>query len=52
MTDDLLTVAEYAEKARVSLPTVYRLVKSGRIPTLKIGSQIRIPASALEVKSA
>jgi excisionase family DNA binding protein len=43
-----LTVPETAERLRVSPKTVYRLVWSGQLPALRIGSQIRIDEQALE----
>lgn len=40
--DRLLTVAEVAEHMRVSNMTVYRLIKSGDIPALRVGKNYRI----------
>lgn len=45
-----LSVTEFARRARVSPPAVYRAVQRGEIPTLKIGKSIRIPESALQPK--
>jgi excisionase family DNA binding protein len=44
--DRLLTVAEAARLARVSVPTVYRRVGAGEIPAIRVGERsgaIRIP---------
>lgn len=47
MAETLLTVAEVAARWRVSKMTVYRLVNSGSLRSLKVGQSIRIPASAV-----
>lgn len=44
--DMLLSVDEFATKARMKAKTVYRNLH--RIPHVRIGSTVRIPASALE----
>ncbi len=38
----LLTVAEVAEVLRVSNMTVYRLIKAGDMPALRVGKNYRI----------
>lgn len=38
----LLTVAEVAEVLRVSNMTVYRLIKAGELPALRVGKNYRI----------
>ena len=43
----LLTVREVAARLRVSRATVYRLVRAGALPVLRISNAIRIPACAL-----
>lgn len=43
---DLLTVAEFAQRARLKVRTVYKNID--QIPHIRIGSTVRIPASALE----
>jgi excisionase family DNA binding protein len=43
----LLTVREVAARLRVSRATVYRLVQSGALPTLRVSNSIRIPVGAL-----
>lgn len=40
--DRLLTVAEVAEHMRVSNMTVYRLIKGGTLPALRVGKNYRI----------
>ncbi|MEA3214495.1 MAG: hypothetical protein QOJ19_651 [Acidimicrobiia bacterium] len=37
-----LTVAEVAEQLRVSTMTVYRLIKSGELPAVRIGRSYRL----------
>jgi len=44
----LLTVPEFAKEARVGRGTVYRLIREGRLPVVRIGKTVRIPAWALE----
>ena len=39
---DLLTVSEVAEIMRVSNMTVYRLIKSGQLPAIRVGKSYRI----------
>lgn len=46
--DELLTVAEVAETLRVSTMTVYRLVRSGEIPAVRVGRNYRIRRSDLD----
>jgi excisionase family DNA binding protein len=43
--DSLLTVAEVAATMRVSNMTVYRLIKSGELPALRVGKNYRIRES-------
>lgn len=45
---ELLTVAEAAERLRVSRPTLYRLISRGDMPALRVGGQIRLDAQELE----
>lgn len=40
--DRLLTVAEVAGVMRVSNMTVYRLIKGGELPALRVGKNYRI----------
>lgn len=50
----LLKVGEVAEVMRVSKMTVYRMVHSGELPTLRVGRGFRVPAKAVReyLKSA
>lgn len=43
----LLTVAEVADKVRLSRMSVYRLVNSGALPSLRIGRSYRVSQAAL-----
>jgi excisionase family DNA binding protein len=43
----LLTVPEAAEQLHISRVSLYELIRSGQLPSLKIGKSRRIPASAL-----
>ena len=40
--DRLLTVSEVAAELRVSNMTVYRLIKAGQLPALRVGKNYRI----------
>lgn len=44
----LLTVAEVAAALRVSKMTVYRMVRSGELPSTQFGRSYRIPVTAIE----
>lgn len=44
-TDRFLTPLEASRLLRISLNTVYELIGSGEIPTIRVGRQHRIPAS-------
>lgn len=44
METQLLTIAEFAARASISPTTAYRKVANGDIPSVRIGSQLRIPA--------
>ena len=46
--DRLLTVAEVAATMRVSNMTVYRLIKSGELPALRVGKSYRIRESDVD----
>jgi excisionase family DNA binding protein len=46
--DRLLTVAEVAAIMRVSNMTVYRLIKSGDLPALRVGKNYRIRESEVD----
>jgi excisionase family DNA binding protein len=42
-----LTVTEFAELLRVSRRTAYVLVRTGEVPSVRVGGSIRIPRAAL-----
>jgi len=44
----LLTVAEVASAMRVSNMTVYRLIKGGELPAVRVGKNYRLRESDLE----
>ena len=48
VTGRLFTVAEVAEAMRVSNMTVYRLIRSGELPALRVGKGYRIFEADLE----
>jgi excisionase family DNA binding protein len=48
VTGVLLTVAEVAGAMRVSNMTVYRLIKSGELPAVRVGKNYRLRESDLE----
>ena len=43
----LLTIGEVAVRLRVSKATVYRLVRVGALPALRVSNSIRVPRNAL-----
>lgn len=44
----LLTVQELAEAMRVSEMTVYRLIRDGRLPAVRIGKHLRVRSNDFE----
>ena len=44
----LLTVAEVASAMRISTMTVYRLIKSGELPAIRVGKNYRIRESDMD----
>jgi len=44
---DLLTVQETACWARIGIRQAYELVRSGEVPSIRLGRSIRIPKRAL-----
>lgn len=42
MSEPLLTAAEVADELRVSTMTVYRLVRRGELPAVRVGRNYRI----------
>jgi excisionase family DNA binding protein len=47
--DRLLTVGEVAATMRVSNMTVYRLIKTGELPAIRVGKNYRIRESDVDV---
>ena len=45
---NLWTVREVAKHLRLSERTVYKLLRSQELPSIRLGDQYRIPADALE----
>lgn len=48
MSVQLLTAAEVAGTLRVSTMTVYRLIRRGELPAVRVGRNYRVRASDLE----
>jgi excisionase family DNA binding protein len=46
--DQLLTVVEVCDAMRVSNMTVYRLIKSGELPAIRLGKTYRVLESEVE----
>lgn len=46
-TPMLLTVPEACSRLRVSRWTLYQLIRSGQLDTIKIGSSRRVPVTAI-----
>ena len=46
----LMTIAEAARAARVSVPTLYRRVATGEVPAIRVGESgpIRVPVDEFE----
>ncbi|TVP74955.1 MAG: DNA-binding protein [Nitriliruptor sp.] len=42
MARQLLTAAEVAEQLRVSTMTIYRLIRSGELPAVRVGRNYRV----------
>jgi excisionase family DNA binding protein len=47
---DLLTLAEAADRLRLSLNTVYKLCRNREIPATKVGRQWRIRTADLDIR--
>lgn len=43
----MLRVNEYAELTGTPIPSVYRYISLGKLPSIRIGNTVRIPVSAL-----
>jgi excisionase family DNA binding protein len=48
MSTQLLTAAEVAAQLRVSTMTIYRLIRSGELPAVRVGRNYRVPVAELE----
>jgi excisionase family DNA binding protein len=48
MATQLMTAAEVAEQLRVSTMTIYRLIRSGELPAVRVGRNYRVPVAELE----
>jgi len=46
--DDLLRLEEAAQILKLSRATLYKLIATGQIPSVKLGRSRRIPAAALK----
>ena len=44
-TDKLLTIKEVLEISKVSRYTLYRAIRSGKVPTIQFGRNVRIKES-------
>lgn len=45
----LMTIPEVAERLQVSIKTIRRWIASGDLPTVRLGSQIRIQPKDLDI---
>lgn len=50
MNNELLTVTEVADKLRTTPNTIYRWLRAGKLPGVKIGKEWRIKSGVLEAK--
>ena len=48
MTESLLKPSEVQQKLHISKSTLYRLIRSGQLPAVRIGGSYRIRMSELE----
>lgn len=48
MSERLLTAAEVADQLRVSTMTIYRLIRSGELPAVRVGRNYRVRAGDLD----
>lgn len=48
MNDTLLTAAEVADQLRVSTMTIYRLIRSGELPAVRVGRNYRVRKADLD----
>jgi excisionase family DNA binding protein len=47
---EYMSVRQASEKLKISIPTVYRLIRSGELPSVKLGGNVRIPADTLATR--
>ena len=45
---DFLTPAEAAEYLRVCKATIYKMIKTGKLPAVRAGKQLRIARSSID----
>lgn len=45
---DLLTISEAARRLRISTSLAYELVRQGRLPHLRLGRRVVVPARELD----
>ncbi len=50
LTEPSITVAEFAQRQKLCTHTVYRLIRSGEIPAIRLGRSIRIPEGSMAPK--
>jgi excisionase family DNA binding protein len=48
MSPSLLTAAEVADQLRVSTMTIYRLIRRGELPAVRVGRNYRVRVPDLE----
>jgi excisionase family DNA binding protein len=48
MGDQLLTTAQVAEKLHISVAHAYKLLKDGKIPTVRFGKLVRVNKEDLD----
>jgi excisionase family DNA binding protein len=44
----LLTIPQAQDKFQVGRTTIYRMIQTGELPTVRIGRSVRIPRTALD----
>jgi excisionase family DNA binding protein len=45
---EFMTAAEVADRLRLSMPTTYRLLRAGILPSVRIGGSLRVPRRELD----
>lgn len=48
MCEEYFTVAQVAAALHLHIMTIYRLVKTGKLPAVRIGNRIRVSQSAVD----